>query len=166
MWSYKGRKAQNSSIIVIWLKKIYFLYTFMVSSPLLACFYMEISSVIFGCIAPLRVSRDRLKFSEWVTSTIKRFPDGHKSEYTHKPNWAQLAIFSPRCHATLYVTRSQVWMGSRCVRFGVIALTLSYWSLEVQHGTSWQITLWWSEKRVVALHKDGVGYKKVARLWN
>ncbi len=35
---------------------------------------------------------------------------------------------------------------SRCVKFGVIALTLSYWSLEVQHGTSWQRTLWGSEK--------------------
>ncbi len=41
----------------------------------------------------------------------------------------------------------QVWMGSRCVTFGVIALTLSYWSLEVQHGTSWQRTLWGSEKK-------------------
>ncbi len=62
------------------------------------------------------------------------------------------------------VTRSQVWMGSRCVKFGVIALTLSYWSLEVQHGTSWQITLWRSEKkRIVALHKYGVDYKKIAK---
>ncbi len=33
-------------------------------------------------------------------------------------------------------------MGSRCVKFGVIALTLSYRSLEVQHGTSCQRTLW------------------------
>ncbi len=40
------------------------------------------------------------------------------------------------------VSRSQVWMGSRCVKFGFIALTLTYWSLEVQHGTSWQRTLW------------------------
>ncbi len=54
-------------------------------------------------------------------------------------------------------------MGSRCVKFGVIALTLSYWSLEVQHGTSWQRTLWGSEKRIVALHKDGVGCKKIAK---
>ncbi len=61
------------------------------------------------------------------------------------------------------VTRSQVWMESRCVKFGVIALTLSLWWLEVQHGTSWQITLWWSEKRIVALHKEGIGYKKIAR---
>ncbi len=51
-------------------------------------------------------------------------------------------------------------MGSRCVKFGVIALTLSYWSLEVQHGTSWQRTL---KKRIVSLHKDGVGYKKIAK---
>ncbi len=29
--------------------------------------------------------------------------------------------------------RSQVWMGSMCVKFGVIALNLSYWPLEVQH---------------------------------
>ncbi len=53
-------------------------------------------------------------------------------------------------------------MGSRCVQFGVIALTLSYWSLEVQHGTSWQRTLWGSEK-INALHTDGVGYKKIAK---
>ncbi len=38
-------------------------------------------------------------------------------------------------------------MGSWCVKLGVIALTLSYWSLEVQHGTSWQRTLWGSEKK-------------------
>ncbi len=62
------------------------------------------------------------------------------------------------------VTRSQVWMGSRCVKFGVIALTLSYWSLEVQHGTSWQRTLWRSEKNIFALHKDGVGYKKITKI--
>ncbi len=39
-------------------------------------------------------------------------------------------------------------------------------SLEVQHGsdgTSWQITLWESEKIIVALHKDGVFYKKIAK---
>ncbi len=60
------------------------------------------------------------------------------------------------------VTRSQVWMGSRCVQFGVITLTLSYWSLEVQHGTSWQRTLWGSEKNNI-IHKDGIGYKKIAK---
>ncbi len=55
-------------------------------------------------------------------------------------------------------------MGSRCVKFGFIALTLSYWSLEVQHGTSWQRTLFEDlKKRIVALHKDGVGYKKIAK---
>ncbi len=55
-------------------------------------------------------------------------------------------------------------MGSRCVKFGVIALTLSYWSLEVQHGISWQknyLRIW--KKRIVALHKDGVDYKKIAK---
>ncbi len=62
------------------------------------------------------------------------------------------------------VTRSQVWMGSRCVTFGVIALNLSYWSLEIHHGTSWQMRIWGSEKkRIVAQHKDGVGYKKIAK---
>ncbi len=56
-------------------------------------------------------------------------------------------------------------MGSRCVKFGVIALTLSYRSLEVQHGTSCQRTLWGSKKkRIVALLKDGVGYKKIAKI--
>ncbi len=53
-------------------------------------------------------------------------------------------------------------MGSRCVAFGVIALTCSYWSLEVQHGTSWQRTLY----NTVALHKNGVGYKKIAKTLN
>ncbi|CAI9559894.1 unnamed protein product [Staurois parvus] len=54
-------------------------------------------------------------------------------------------------------------MGSRCVKFGVIALTLSYWSLEVQHGTSWQKTSENLKKRIVALHKDGLGYTKIAK---
>ncbi len=55
-------------------------------------------------------------------------------------------------------------MGSRCVKFGVIALTLSYWSLEVQHGTSWQKELSEDVKKIiVALHKDGVGYNKIAK---
>ncbi len=62
------------------------------------------------------------------------------------------------------VTRSQVWTGSRCVKFGVIAFSLSYWSLKIQHGTSRQRTLWGSEKIIVALHKDGVGYKKIAKI--
>ncbi len=31
---------------------------------------------------------------------------------------------------------------------------LSYWSLEVQHGTSWQRTLRGSEKKIVTVHKD------------
>ncbi len=47
-------------------------------------------------------------------------------------------------------------MGSRCITFGVIALTLSYWSLEVDG------QIWGSEKkRIVALHKDGIGYEKI-----
>ncbi len=55
-------------------------------------------------------------------------------------------------------------MGSRCVKSGVIALTLSYWSLEVQHGTSWQkLSEDLKKKRIVALHKDGVGYQKIAK---
>ncbi len=54
-------------------------------------------------------------------------------------------------------------MGSRCVKFGVIALTLSYRSLEVQHGTSWQRLSEDLKKIIVALHKDGVGYKKIAK---
>ncbi len=56
-------------------------------------------------------------------------------------------------------------MGSRCVKFGVITLTLSYWSLEVQHGTSWQRREFSEDlkKRIVALHKDGIDYKKIAK---
>ncbi len=51
-------------------------------------------------------------------------------------------------------------MGSRCVKFGVIALTLSYWSLEVQHGKAFSEDI---NKIIVALHKDDVGYKKIAK---
>ncbi|CAI9607514.1 unnamed protein product, partial [Staurois parvus] len=54
-------------------------------------------------------------------------------------------------------------MGSRCVKFGIITLTLSYWSLEVQHGTSWQILSEDLKKRIVALHKYGLGYKTIAK---
>ncbi len=54
-------------------------------------------------------------------------------------------------------------MGSRCVKFGVVALTLSYWSLEVQHGTSWQELSEDLKKIIVALHKDGIGYKKIVK---
>ncbi len=50
-------------------------------------------------------------------------------------------------------------MGSRCVQFGVIALTLSYWSLEFQHGKELSEDL---KTIIIALHKDGVGYKKIA----
>ncbi len=49
---------------------------------------------------------------------------------------------------------SQVWMGSRCVKFCVIDLTFSYWSLEAQHGTSWQ-------KNSLRIWK-----KDLPRLWN
>ncbi len=62
------------------------------------------------------------------------------------------------------VTLSQVWMGSRCVKFGVkFGLTLSYWSLEFQHCTSWQELSEDLKKIIVALQKDGVGYKKIAK---
>ncbi len=74
-----------------------------------------------------------------------------------------LLFFIPGVMWLVSVTRSQVWIGSRCVKFGVFALTLSYWSLEVQQGTSWQRTLRIWKKRIVALHKDGIGYKKIAK---
>ncbi len=69
-------------------------------------------------------------------------------------------FLSPVSCDSLSVTRSQVWMGS-----GSHFLTLSYWSLEVQHGTSWQRTLWRSEKKKIigALHKDVVGHKKIVK---
>ncbi len=51
-------------------------------------------------------------------------------------------------------------MGSRCVKFGVVALTRSYWSLDVQHGKELSEDL---KKRIVALHKDGIGCKKIAK---
>ena len=52
-------------------------------------------------------------------------------------------------------------MGSRCVKFGVIALTLSYWKFNVAPcGKELSEDL---KKRIVALHKYGLGYKKIAK---
>ncbi len=58
-------------------------------------------------------------------------------------------------------------MGSRCVKFGVIALALSYWSLEVQHGTSWQRTPWGSEKKELLLYiKMALAIRRLPRPGN
>ncbi len=46
------------------------------------------------------------------------------------------------------------------LKFGALSTILSYWPLDVQHGTSWQRTLWDLRIRIVALHKDGRVYKK------
>ncbi|CAH2293078.1 Transposable element [Pelobates cultripes] len=55
-------------------------------------------------------------------------------------------------------------MGSRCVKFGVITLTLSHtghWKFNMApHGKELSEDL---KKRIVALHKDGLGYKKSAK---
>ena len=55
-------------------------------------------------------------------------------------------------------------MGSRCVKFGVIALTLphtGHWKFNMApHGKELSEDL---KKRIVALHKDGLGYKKIAK---
>ena len=52
---------------------------------------------------------------------------------------------------------------SVCVEFGVIALTLSHtghWKFNMApHGKELSEDL---KKRIVALHKDGLGYKKIA----
>ncbi len=53
-------------------------------------------------------------------------------------------------------------MGSRCVKFGVIAHSL----ILVTGSSTWHLMAKNSEdlkKRIVALHKDGVGYKKIAK---
>ncbi len=55
-------------------------------------------------------------------------------------------------------------MGSRCVKFGVIALTLphtGHWKFNMaSHGKELSEDL---KKRIVALHKDGPGYKKIVK---
>ncbi len=57
------------------------------------------------------------------------------------------------------VTRSHVWMGSRCVK----SLSLSHtghWKFNMApHGKELSEDL----KKIIALHKDGVGYKKIAK---
>lgn len=82
-------------------------------------------------------------------TAINMAAPGNKSEYTPRwkcTNWAQIAFFSlPAVMWLVSVTRCQVWMGNTCVKCGVI--TLSYWSVEVQFGASWQITLRGSEKK-------------------
>ncbi len=49
-------------------------------------------------------------------------------------------------------------MGAGVLNLVLSLSTLSYWSLEVQHGTSWQELSEDLKKIIVALHKDGVGY--------
>ncbi len=60
------------------------------------------------------------------------------------------------------VTRSQVWMGSSVLNL-VLSLSLSHIGHckfnMAPHGKE----LSESEKRIVVLHKDGVGYKKIAK---
>ncbi len=47
------------------------------------------------------------------------------------------------------------------LKFGSLSTILSYWPLDVQHGTSWQRTPKENLRvRIVALHKNGRGYKK------
>ncbi len=46
------------------------------------------------------------------------------------------------------------------LKFGSLSTILSYWPLDVQHGISWQRTLRDLRIRIVALHKDVLGYKK------
>jgi len=60
------------------------------------------------------------------------------------------------------VTRSQVWMGSRCVKFGFITLShTGHWKFNMApHGKELSENL---KKRIVVLHKDGVGYKKIVK---
>ncbi len=53
-------------------------------------------------------------------------------------------------------------MGSKCVKFGVIA----HFLILVTRSSKWRLMTKNSQdlkKRIVALHKDGVGYKKIAK---
>ena len=56
-------------------------------------------------------------------------------------------------------------MGSSCVQFGVIALTLSHtghWKFNMApHGKEPSEDL---KKRFVALHKDNLGYRKITNI--
>ncbi len=61
------------------------------------------------------------------------------------------------------VTRSHVWMGSRCVKFRCYR---SHSLILVTGSSTWHLMAKNSEdlkKIIVALHKDGVGYKKIAK---
>ncbi len=79
------------------------------------------------------------------------------------PNWAQLANFSLQCQCDL------VLQGLRCEwEAGVLNLVLS---LSLSHTGHWKFNMAphgkeLSEdlkKRIVALHKDGVGYKMIVK---
>ncbi len=59
------------------------------------------------------------------------------------------------------VSRSQVWMGSRCVKLSLSRSHTGHWKFNMApHGNELSEDL---EIRLVALHKDGVGYKKIAK---
>lgn len=69
--------------------------------------------------------------------------------HTQFPNWAQLATSSSLVFRDSFLFEDLRYEGGAVLHF-VLSLSLSYWSLVVQYGTSWQITIW-GKKRIVAL---------------
>ena len=82
------------------------------------------------------------------------------------PTLGPLSHFLSPVSWLISVTRSQVWMGSRCVTFDVIALTHSHtgqWKFNMEpHGKELSEDL---KKRIVAPHEDCLCYKKIANNW-
>ncbi len=73
-----------------------------------------------------------------------------------------ISHFLSRCHVTRQCYKVSGVNGEQvCYIWCYFSHSLT---LEVKDGTSWQRSLWGSEKKIiVALHKDGVGYKKIAK---
>ncbi len=79
--------------------------------------------------------------------------------------WVKMSKLGPISHFLCPVScDSLVLQGRRCVKFGLITLTLSHtghWKFNMApHGKELSEDL---KKRTDALHKDGVGYKKIAK---
>ncbi len=106
-----------------------------------------------------------LKITQHTAINIKT--SGHKSEYTPKwkcRNWAQLAIFSPRCHVTYQCYKVSGVNGEQvcsiwCYRSHSLILVTgsSTWHLMAKNS----LRIW--KKKMFALHKDSVGYEKIAK---
>ncbi len=88
-----------------------------------------------------------LKRSQNTAVIVKQA--GNKMEYTLSENWihgltrqSHMSYSSCPCFVCLTGPYTFVYLVLEQFKLGSLSTILSYWPLDVQHGTSWQRTLW------------------------